>query len=47
VVAEPSTCTARKAGDEESVVVATHLAPVTSLDAFDADACIALDAPAL
>jgi len=37
VVTEPSTCTARRAEDVAgSAVVATHTAPATSLDAFDA-----------
>jgi len=36
-VTEPSTCTARRAEDVAgSAVVATHTAPATSLDAFDA-----------
>jgi hypothetical protein len=43
VIAEPSTCTARTATDEDSAVVATHAAPVTSLGAFDAATCIATD----
>ena len=44
LVVEPSTCTARKAVDDETAVVATHVAPVTSLAAFDGEACVALDA---
>jgi hypothetical protein len=44
LVTEPSTCTARKAIDDQSSVVATQIAPAKSLAAFDAAACIARDA---
>jgi hypothetical protein len=45
VVAEPSTCTARKTdGIDDSGVVASHVAPTTSLSAFDAAVCSASDA---
>jgi hypothetical protein len=42
-IAEPTTCTARKADVEDTQVIATHQAPAASLDAFDAAACIAGD----
>jgi len=42
VLAEPSTCTARKT-IEDSAVAATHGATTTSLGAFDAAVCIAND----
>jgi len=42
---EPTICTARRApGDAESAVIATHAAPATSLDAFDA-VCVSYDNP--
>jgi len=44
-VSEPSTCTARRADVETSAVTTTHAAPATSLDEFDAAACILRDTP--
>jgi hypothetical protein len=43
LVAEPSTCTARAASIAQSAVVVAHQAPAVSLDAFDADTCIAIE----
>jgi hypothetical protein len=44
IVAEPSTCTARKSGAEESAVIATTAAPATSLASFDS-VCVSYDNP--
>ena len=45
LVTEPSTCTARRAAGEEPAVIATRLAPATSLRAFDHGVCILNDTP--
>jgi hypothetical protein len=45
LVTEPSTCTARRAEIDEPAVVATRLAPRTSLTPFDNGVCILQDAP--
>jgi hypothetical protein len=45
LVPEPSTCTARAASLVETGVVATRVAPATSLRAFDAAVCITNDSP--
>jgi hypothetical protein len=44
IVTETSTCTARKAGAEDSAVIAIHAAPATSLAPFDS-VCVSYDAP--
>ena len=43
LVAEPSTCTARKGPVDDSALIAIHSAPATTLDAFDSAVCIATD----
>jgi hypothetical protein len=45
LVSELATCTARKASVDESLVVATQVAPATSLRAADAAVCILNDTP--
>jgi hypothetical protein len=40
LVSEPSTCTARKSGGDDSLLEGTHAAPSVSLDAFDRAVCI-------
>ncbi|TMQ13896.1 MAG: hypothetical protein E6J90_27630 [Deltaproteobacteria bacterium] len=45
LVTEPSTCTARRADFEEPAVIATRLAPATSLAPFDNGVCILQDTP--
>jgi hypothetical protein len=45
LVAEPSTCTARATSRVETGVVATRVAPATSLREFDAAVCITNDSP--
>jgi len=44
IVAEPSTCTARRTGAEDSGVIAIHAAPATSLASFDS-VCVSYDNP--
>jgi hypothetical protein len=40
LVSEPSMCTARKSGADDSLLEGTHASPSVSLDAFDRAVCI-------
>jgi hypothetical protein len=44
LVPEPSTCTARQAPLDDSAVLATHVAPATSLRPFDS-VCVVYNSP--